>query len=328
MASIIKSTTTDGIQIIPDSTGAFAIQTNGANTALTIDTSQNITTNGNIRLNNGTADGAQVIFASSGYSDWNIDNYSGRLRAYYNTTEYFTIDTSGNVGIGTSSPAVLLDITGTNAVAKITRSTKNFYLNPNYANGNSYATFESDLSLAFNVNASERMRIDSSGNVFVGTTSGGSYTVRLSLSNNSGTTVWSVGPNVSSPTNFYIAATGSTGVYLNGTAATSWTSASDENLKENLEPIVDALDKISTLRTVIGNFITDEDKTKKPFLIAQDVEKVLPEAVSINKTDDGNEYLGLSYTDTIPLLVSAIKELSAKVDAQQEEINALKGIKL
>ena len=43
MASIIKSTTTDGIQIIPDSTGALAIQTNGANTALTIDTSQNAT---------------------------------------------------------------------------------------------------------------------------------------------------------------------------------------------------------------------------------------------------------------------------------------------
>ncbi|QGH72217.1 tail fiber protein [Caudoviricetes sp.] len=63
MASIIKSTTTDGIQIIPDSTGAFAIQTNGANTALTIDTSQNATFAGTISSGAITSSGA--VTASS-----------------------------------------------------------------------------------------------------------------------------------------------------------------------------------------------------------------------------------------------------------------------
>lgn len=97
MSSIIRATTTSGLQVAPDNSGSLVLQTNGTTTALTIDTSQNITTAGNIRLNNGAADGAQVTFASSGYSDWNIDNYSGNLRAYYNATEYFRIDSSGNL---------------------------------------------------------------------------------------------------------------------------------------------------------------------------------------------------------------------------------------
>ena len=58
------------------------------------------TMTGDLVLDNGNADGAQLQLASSGYSNWNLDNYSGRLRAYYGSTEYFTINASGNVGIG------------------------------------------------------------------------------------------------------------------------------------------------------------------------------------------------------------------------------------
>jgi len=117
------------------------------------------------------------------------------------------------------------------------------------------------------------------------------------------------------------------GVYLNGNSATSWTSASDERLKENLEPITDALNKVSTLRTVIGNYKFDEEKVRKPFLIAQDVQTVLPEAVTSSRQskEDDTEYLGVAYTETIPLLVAAIKELNAKVEAQALEIATLKG---
>ena len=103
------------------------------------------------------------------------------------------------------------------------------------------------------------------------------------------------------------------GVYLSGTGATSWTAVSDETRKDIIEPITGGLAKVSTLRTVIGKLKTDEEGVRRPYLIAQDVQKVLPEAVS--ETEDGEgKVLGLSYTEVIPLLVNAIQELKAEID--------------
>jgi trimeric autotransporter adhesin len=107
----------------------------------------------------------------------------------------------------------------------------------------------------------------------------------------------------------------SAGVYL-ADNATSWTSASDERLKNIIEPITNGAEKVSQLRAVIGKYKTDEETTRRPFLIAQDVQKVLPEAVDSSNPDE----LGVAYTDVIPLLVAAIQELNAKVTALEEQI--------
>ena len=107
-----------------------------------------------------------------------------------------------------------------------------------------------------------------------------------------------------------VQAGGSGGVYL-ASGGTSWTSASDEREKDIIEPISNAAQKVSTLRAVIGKYKTDEEGTRRSFLIAQDVQAVLPEAVNVG-TDD-QQTLGVAYTDTIPLLVAAIKELTARV---------------
>lgn len=48
-------------------------------------------------INNGAADGGQLVLASSGYSNWNIDNYSGLLRAYYGSSVALSISTTGVV---------------------------------------------------------------------------------------------------------------------------------------------------------------------------------------------------------------------------------------
>jgi hypothetical protein len=101
---------------------------------------------------------------------------------------------------------------------------------------------------------------------------------------------------------------GSGGVDLTS-GATSWASVSDERLKTDLEPIVDALTKVSSLRSVTGRFKDDDSDFRRSFLIAQDVQKVLPEAVT--RTDDGD--LTMRYTEVIPLLVAAINELEARV---------------
>jgi hypothetical protein len=86
-------------------------------------------------------------------------------------------------------------------------------------------------------------------------------------------------------------------------------------MKTDLIPIENAASKVSTLRAVTGRFKTDEEGKSRSFLIAQDVQAVLPEAVDASDPDK----LGVQYTDVIPLLVAAIKELSAKVAVLESE---------
>jgi hypothetical protein len=113
---------------------------------------------------------------------------------------------------------------------------------------------------------------------------------------------------------------GTYGVYLTNTG-NSWNAVSDERMKTIVEPISNAIQKIGVLRSVIGYYNHDENKIHRPFLIAQDVQSVLPEAVSIADQETG--ILGLSYTDTIPLLVAAIKEQQALITAMTARIEAL-----
>jgi hypothetical protein len=162
----------------------------------------------------------------------------------------------------------------------------------------------------FITNNTERGRFDTSGNLLVGTTSG-SFGSRLIISADSGTTSWATGPLPAGPSNYYITANNTQGVFLNGTSATAWTAISDERFKDIIEPITNAVSKVGSLRSVIGKFKTDAEGTRRSFLIAQDVIAVFPEAVVA--TDP--EKLGVTYTEVIPLLVAAIKELTARVAA-------------
>jgi hypothetical protein len=98
------------------------------------------------------------------------------------------------------------------------------------------------------------------------------------------------------------------GVYL-ANGGTSWLALSDERFKDIIEPISNAVAKVGSLRSVIGKFKSEAEGTRRPFLLAQDVQAVFPEAVDATKP----EQLGLSYSEVVPLLVAAIKELTARV---------------
>jgi hypothetical protein len=250
-------------------------------------------------------------------------------------TERYRVDSAGNCGIGVTPSAwastwkaIQVGATGSLSYSPddtgYTISTSNGYWNGSdwiriaaaavsaYSQNQGKHTWLSAASssagstIAF---GDAKMTLDASGNLLVGTTSAlAAWATRLTLSTNAGTTKWAVGPYAAA-TNFIISADGGYGVYLNGTTATSWTGISDERLKDIIEPISNAVTKVGQLRSVIGKFKSDETNTRRSFLIAQDVQAVLPEAVDASNPDR----LGVAYTEVIPLLVAAIKELTARV---------------
>jgi hypothetical protein len=124
------------------------------------------------------------------------------------------------------------------------------------------------------------------------------------------------------------AASGVTGEIRALKTITAWYS--DERLKENIELIPNALDKVETLRGVSfnANDIAESygysKEEKHVGVIAQDVKEVLPEAVKPAPFDrqifegteyskSGQEYMTVQYEKLVPLLIEAVKELSAKV---------------
>jgi len=160
---------------------------------------------------------------------------------------------------------------------------------------------------------------DSSGIYYVLGTNGqvlcGTTTSSGNFSNSTGSAgIAFYGATHATVPNKVVVTPGTNGVYMNS-GATAWTAVSDERFKDIIEPISDAVTKVSSLRAVIGKFKTDEKNVRRSFLIAQDVQAVLPEAIDATNPDQ----LGVAYTDVIPLLVAAIKELSAKVTALENK---------
>jgi hypothetical protein len=108
--------------------------------------------------------------------------------------------------------------------------------------------------------------------------------------------------------------------------ATGTIIPSDFRYKKNITPVSDALKTIMKLRP--KNYVYDSlnfpkkrfSTTKQIGLIAQDVEKVLPEIVITDK--DG--YKGLNYVEIIPLLISSIQSQQAQIEQLKKEVSKLK----
>jgi hypothetical protein len=252
---------------------------------------------------------------------------SGILNIQTNETTAITVDASQNVSVGTTTAL----ITGAGRGNITVNGASDSILSFGIAGANTGWLYSSSSGMelnsvgskiiSFTTNGSERMRITSSGIISQNgnfTSTQGSLALRNPGASVTAGKYHQVGPTGDADPYFVIYNQSAAGVYISPNG-TSWNSSSDETVKENLVPITDALSKVNTLRAVIGNYITDETKTPHPFLIAQDVQSVLPQAV--NQTPEGK--LGLSYTETIPLLVASIKELKQINDTQAETINAL-----
>ena len=287
---------------------------------------------------------------------------SGILNIQTNETTAITVDASQNVGIGTTTPLYTAanrqttTINGGTGGAMLsfgisgTGKGSIFQNNSDILNISGYPSAVTFSSGATDV---ERMRIESGGNVLAnGTTSADSNAKIQAFSpSGNGAQGWigcftggSGGGRANQNVGYMIGQTDlkiyadwdgsgnprnkinvsavSSGVQLTS-GATSWAAISDEREKDIIEPIENGLTKVASLRAVIGKYKIDADDKRRVFLIAQDVQAVLPEAVVIEDEGQETEKLLLSYTDVIPLLVASIKELKALNDTQAETINAL-----
>jgi hypothetical protein len=261
-------------------------------------------------------------------------------------TTAVTIDTSQNVGIGTSSPQAysgykVLTINGTSGgIVEM------------QAGGSVVGDFNADSTqmtmntvgakpIVFKPNNSEAMRIDSSGKVLIGRTSPANtekfsvesstdWTAVLSNTHNTNGDLQQysiMGANCNNTTSYFLnCAISGTGtkfyIYGNGTYGT----VSDQRLKKNIETTRDGyLEDLVKLRVVKYNWSTDTDGTPKELgWIAQELEQVFPNMVQEGiANEDGNKYKEAK-TSVLPfMLLKAIQELKAINDTQAETINAL-----
>ena len=93
---------------------------------------------------------------------------------------------------------------------------------------------------------------------------------------------------------------------------------SDQRLKENIVPIVNPLAKVLSISGNTYDWVQGSGKEGSDVgVIAQELLDVLPEAVTTRETG----YLAVRYEKIIPLLIEAIKDLSAKVEDLQQKLN-------
>jgi hypothetical protein len=285
--------------------------------------------------------------------------------------EVMRIDSASNVGIGTSSPGTKLQVNGTangnvativgnasltgsaptntgsirlidNPVASTAAGGIEF-LTSTFGSGYGWKMASIDSSgvqLTFSTRQnsatwSEQMRIDSSGNLLVGTTSATADAVgaRLLASNQiqaskSGDWSFRMGRRDSSGiiAEIYYNSSRVGDISTNG-SNTTYNSASDYRLKENIVPMTGALEKILTLNPVTYNWKVDGSNGQG--FIAHELQEVVPDAVRGVKDEideNGNPvYQGIDTSFLVATLTAAIQELNDKVEAQAAEIAILKG---
>ena len=239
------------------------------------------------------------------------------------------IDAGGNMGLGSASPT---GISGYTAL-KINNATNGAILDLAQADtmrGRLVATSGSfsletsgSIPILFSTGGSEDARIDSSGNLLVGTTNAAGSAgqgVKLlpsgvvrSVTTNTETDTYNYFNTTAAAYRFYVTNAG----VINATSTTI-TAISDQRLKENVRDLDTGLDSIMALQPRRFDWKEGKGQDKKNVagFIAQEFETVFPECVGTSKAGgDGIEYKNINHETLIPTLVKAIQELNAKFEA-------------
>jgi hypothetical protein len=244
----------------------------------------------------------------------------GTTEALMKENHQMVVKASGNVGIGTSSPSAMLDVElgATGTIAEFRGGDSDILQIKNENDLMVFDTRNTTSGLAFQMQGAERMRIDSSGNVLVGKTSGGAL----------GTAGIELRPN-----NLYVTSDNSVPIYVNrkttdgvitdfrkdGTtvgsisvtgSATAYNTSSDERLKENITDSADAGSKVDAIQ--IRQFDWKADGSHQDYgVIAQELINVAPEAVSEGDTEE--DMMGVDYSKLVPMLIKEVQTLRNRV---------------
>ena len=258
-----------------------------------------------------------------GYTDNNnyYQSNGAQIWSTYNgTAERMRIDSSGNVGIGTSSPTQKLQVAGSqilsspgNAVYTYFDSTTAAYVGREAVAG----------AMVFGVNSAERMRIDSSGNLLVGTTgyAAGQNAVKL----NGASSNFSRNSTAASAQIYFENPNGTVGQISSTGSATAYITSSDYRLKENIAPMTGALDKVALLKPVTYKWKVDGSDGQG--FIAHELQAVVHECV-IGEKDAVNEDgtikpQGIDTSFLVATLTAAIQEQQTLIEALTARLTAL-----
>jgi hypothetical protein len=171
--------------------------------------------------------------------------------------------------------------------------------------------------LIFRTASTERMRISSSGDLLVGTTSTPSATQAGFMF--TGDQLYT-SAGAATTTNYQVRfynGNGLVGAITTDGSATAYLTSSDQRLKENITDANDAGDKIDAIQ--VRQYDWKADGSHQDYgMVAQELMTVAPEAVSGDPESD--EMMGVDYSKLVPMLVKEIQSLRARV-AQLEGAN-------
>jgi hypothetical protein len=263
--------------------------------------------------------------------------------------EVARFDSSGNLGIGTSSPSARFDVRRSTTDGLIAEFHQSSGYGLDIASSDSIASISSGYLQAFTFKTdsgsgqTERMRIDSSGRVQIGTTAtnpapsdtygivlgvdgaGSAYAGASQFSTN-GTAGIILNRGGDNGTTLAFKRSGTTvgGVNVT-TTATSYGTSSDYRLKENIAPMTGALAKVQQLKPV--TYTWKADNSDGQGFIAHELAEVVPDAVTGAKDAvdaEGNpEYQGIDTSFLVATLTAAIQEQQAIITDLKSRIEAL-----
>ena len=240
-------------------------------------------------------------------------------------TTAMTIDSSQNVGIGTSSPGYKLDVKGSSGdIFRVADGTNADLLFGTNSTG-PYAFVPSAAALRFGTSNTERARIDSSGNLLVGCTAYPSSSVKgFGITDNgSGPVVTTATNTTANKTHYSFQNTnGQVGYILTSGSTTTYSTSSDYRLKTTVEPMTGALAKVAALKPCTYKWKVDGSDGEG--FIAHELAEICPHAVTGEKDAvdaEGNPvYQGIDTSFLVATLTAAIQELKAELDALKAKV--------